>query len=955
MKLDLGKLGTGRIALWFGVITTVVTCSVVLLFQHSLSAGPPLDSKTDQQTASPAPSVWHRVIKHQPGGGQDQQGGVANDSTALDQGTNGRNDVRFLRPVLAPENSGLSTTSPQSDDSPENRIQLVVPAMHEYPIPNAPAKSSRRSSIKLLSSSNSKDKSKTQNGAAAKSPEKGNSVEPNKLSSRRSAAKPSGDKSAGDQKMAKTPYADIYKSLSSSRRKKPSVSNPTADTAVSTPAVTQPDAPAEQTAATPAKPAEVKEELSQTKPLVPDDLRKFYEATRSVVAKRLSGDPAGAESEQSAKEQSLAGSPLEKPQSENPEATPSDLEKSAAEAKAAAQSAAAAIADVQQPEKDDSPAETAKPVSPIVNKPTAPAPAVRVGAKPQIVEAPKGEVQPPAVAQKQPNLSEKVNPPIEPRQDAVPPAVSVSTPPKELVSFRKPKPNGAAEAADKTTPKDGFETIDHLHKRGLVPFEPVAQVVPGADPLAQQDPHEPELFEVLGPSGELNVTMRRSKVLRCKENVFRLAVADDRVCDVVQFTPREVSIVGRAVGATDVTFWFVGEDQRPVTYLVRVTPDPELQKTREHEYQILEQVLAEQFPDSKVYLVPVADKLIVKGQARDAEEASQILSIIRSEAADYTSRFGRIVAGPAASPIPGGGATGNAMVINMLRIPGVQQVALRVKIAELSRSAARQTGLNLDIATQFSQGALLMQTLLNSGTSTSIIANFSDFDVDLGLNWLKSHGVIRILSEPTLVTMSGRSASFHAGGQFAVPTTVGVSGVGAITTSYKNVGVSLNFLPVVLDKDRMRLEVSPSFSQLDSNFDSGNNPGLTSREVTTTVEMREGQTLAIAGLLEDTMQSGSVSDFPFLPRFLGKRDVTRSETELIILVTPELVHPMEPEAVPPLPGFDVTEPTDREFYMRGHIEGISTHEHRATVWPRLRRRYRAGGEEMISGPFGHGQ
>ncbi|MFP6656931.1 MAG: pilus assembly protein N-terminal domain-containing protein, partial [Pirellulales bacterium] len=428
-----------------------------------------------------------------------------------------------------------------------------------------------------------------------------------------------------------------------------------------------------------------------------------------------------------------------------------------------------------------------------------------------------------------------------------------------------------------------------------------------------------------------------------------------RVCDVVQFTPREVSIVGRAVGATDVTFWFVGEDQRPVTYLVRVTPDPELQKTREHEYQILEQVLAEQFPDSKVYLVPVADKLIVKGQARDAEEASQILSIIRSEAADYTSRFGRIVAGRAASPIPGGGATGNAMVINMLRIPGVQQVALRVKIAELSRSAARQTGLNLDIATQFSQGALLMQTLLNSGTSTSLIANFSDFDVDLGLNWLKSHGVIRILSEPTLVTMSGRSASFHAGGQFAVPTTVGVSGVGAITTSYKNVGVSLNFLPVVLDKDRMRLEVSPSFSQLDSNFDSGNNPGLTSREVTTTVEMREGQTLAIAGLLEDTMQSGSVSDFPFLPRFLGKRDVTRSETELIILVTPELVHPMEPEAVPPLPGFDVTEPTDREFYMRGHIEGISTHEHRATVWPRLRRRYRAGGEEMISGPFGHGQ
>ena len=85
------------------------------------------------------------------------------------------------------------------------------------------------------------------------------------------------------------------------------------------------------------------------------------------------------------------------------------------------------------------------------------------------------------------------------------------------------------------------------------------------------------------------------------------------------------------------------------------------------------------------------------------------------------------------------------------------------------------------------------------------------------------------------------------------------------------------------------------------------------------------------------------------------RDTSRSETELIILVTPELVHPMEPEEVPPLPGFDVTEPNYRQFFLYGHIEGNPTQDYRSTVWPRLRKRYGMGGPAMTSGPFGHGQ
>jgi len=122
----------------------------------------------------------------------------------------------------------------------------------------------------------------------------------------------------------------------------------------------------------------------------------------------------------------------------------------------------------------------------------------------------------------------------------------------------------------------------------------------------------------------------------------------------------------------------------------------------------------------------------------------------------------------------------------------------------------------------------------------------------------------------------------------------------------------------------------------------------------TTVEMREGQTLAIAGLLEDTMKGDNTGNVPFIAELLGKREVTRNENELIILVTPELIHPMDPETVPPLPGFDVTEPTNKEFFLKGRIEGRPVHEYRSTVWPRLRRRYQAGGPAMISGPFGHG-
>ena len=149
----------------------------------------------------------------------------------------------------------------------------------------------------------------------------------------------------------------------------------------------------------------------------------------------------------------------------------------------------------------------------------------------------------------------------------------------------------------------------------------------------------------------------------------------------------------------------------------------------------------------------------------------------------------------------------------------------------------------------------------------------------------------------------------------------------------------LTFTPTVLDKDRIRLQVAPSFSSLNSENTVDGIPGLDTRSVTTTVDLREGQWLAIAGLLQD-QQSGSklrvplLGDIPVLDAFFSRKEVKREETELIILVSPELVHPLEAEEAPAiLPGMEVTEPGDWAFFVHGCYEGNPNCHHRSTVWP----------------------
>ena len=150
---------------------------------------------------------------------------------------------------------------------------------------------------------------------------------------------------------------------------------------------------------------------------------------------------------------------------------------------------------------------------------------------------------------------------------------------------------------------------------------------------------------------------------------------------------------------------------------------------------------------------------------------------------------------------------------------------------------------------------------MNASNSNSIIGSFNQNQLSFGISYLEQHGVVRLLSEPTVVTLSGKPVNFLAGGEFAVPTVVGLGGATAATTDFRATARSYSCTPYLLDKDLLRLDISPEFSQIGGQT-VGGIPGLTTRSVTTTVELRAGQTLAIAGLLDESMNSNSQSDWP---------------------------------------------------------------------------------------------
>jgi pilus assembly protein CpaC len=441
----------------------------------------------------------------------------------------------------------------------------------------------------------------------------------------------------------------------------------------------------------------------------------------------------------------------------------------------------------------------------------------------------------------------------------------------------------------------------------------------------------PQIAALPNATANMRVIQRRSQLIVARSNILRTAIADSGIVDVVQYSPNELAIIGVGLGSTTVTLWFV-DNPEPLIYLVEVIRDPNIEERQRIDYGNLERKLAQLFPNSRVHLIPFSQKIVVKGQAKDSEEAARILSIVRGEVINQNGSL----AGPQPDAIGGGfglndptstfGASdlASGYIVNMLEVPGEYQVALRVRIAELKRSMLRRMGVNFDML--INDGQLFFSSVL-AGTPATLTGIFSSGDVNVLVNVLASNGTAKILAEPNITVLSGHPASFLSGGEFAVPTIVGIGGVGGQQTTFRGFGVSLVVVPTIIDKDLVRMQILPEFSSINSQNSVQGIPGVNTRRVQTTVELREGQTIALAGLLSSQMDT-EVTRIPFLGEipivgpliFNGKR-ATNDETELLILVTPEIVRPLEADEVPPLPGHEVTVPNDHELYFNAQTEG----------------------------------
>jgi pilus assembly protein CpaC len=370
----------------------------------------------------------------------------------------------------------------------------------------------------------------------------------------------------------------------------------------------------------------------------------------------------------------------------------------------------------------------------------------------------------------------------------------------------------------------------------------IQQPVPTADGAVQalrgsRSREKALIAEVRETELKLEVEPRFSKIITTKKKVSRVSITDPHIVEVVQFSPTQFELIGLFPGETSLTLWFADpdvEEGEMLRYQVRVAPSELEEDRRKLEYSALERKINELFPNSFVHLFAVGNKLIIRGQARDSREAADIVQIARNEGPEFAGG-GYNGRGPygyggyggwggyggyggyggwggyggyggyggwggngawGGNWAGGGGWNGflGANIINMLEIPGEKQVMLKVRVAELSRSAMREIGTNLRL--NFGDFTFATNFALN-GTVTAVL---NTQDMLLTMEALATNGYSKILAEPNLVTLSGFPANFLVGGQFAVPTAVGVQGIGAVTTSFKSFGTQLTFTPTVLDK-----------------------------------------------------------------------------------------------------------------------------------------------------------
>lgn len=475
------------------------------------------------------------------------------------------------------------------------------------------------------------------------------------------------------------------------------------------------------------------------------------------------------------------------------------------------------------------------------------------------------------------------------------------------------------------------------------------------------------------PENTLELIIDRPRLVMLKRPPARIQLPAQGIVAYQLLTDRELSLIGLQVGTTVMNLWFpsVEDPEKLVvlSYVVRVLPDPEAKEKLERVFSALESEINRAFVDSHIEIVLVGDAVLVKGQAVDRAEADQILRLISSNLPSSGATSVPIPDAPIASPtgsvnelaIPGlesydlntltgnsassRGRTGtDSRIVDMITIPGEKQIMLRVTIAEVSRSAARAIGLNFSYNDQVKEDDLFSVALGASGLGPVLL---NEGKVRVALNALRNANLARTLAEPTLVTMNGADASFSAGGQFPVPVVTGATATGLQGVSFAEFGVDVSFRPTIIGRDRVRLQMNAETSNRDeslgASIDGTQVSGLESRDLSTTVEMDAGQTLAVAGLIQQNFGSSSntapgVDHVPVLGWLFGSRNTSTDEQELLMLVNVELIDPLNRDQLPDVPGAEMHEPDDLEFFLLGRQESHNDNDWRSAPrndWDRL--------------------
>jgi len=416
------------------------------------------------------------------------------------------------------------------------------------------------------------------------------------------------------------------------------------------------------------------------------------------------------------------------------------------------------------------------------------------------------------------------------------------------------------------------------------------------------------------------LAVNRTTVLTTKDRFKQVSTGQPEIAEVTPIGPNSVMVTAKKPGATQVIIW--DENDRSQVIDVTVTID----------LQALEDQLRKAFPSAKISVEAVSGAIALRGTAPSLEIAEQVVAT--------------------ASPF-------SEKILNFIEISGGQQVMLQVRFLEMSRVASEELGINLaarwinpghagfegigpGVVRKGVTSALPISTLTGS-------AVWDSFALDFALTALKQNNLARVLAEPNVTVISGQEASMLAGGEFPVPVPQSGSGGGStITIEYREFGVKLNVTPIVLGNGQIRLKVAPEVSDLDFSspvvIENNNIPIINKRKVQSTVEMGDGQTFAIAGLLKHNLTSTKnvtplLGELPIIGPLFRSVRYQRQETELVVLVTPRIVEPMNPGEIPAIPGMKWRYPNPVDFYLNGDLGGPALQEPRHAMPPRFRGSY----------------